>query len=285
VTAQVPAELWGQLRQHRIVGRGGGGIAVVELGPAEAPAWLLAHGAGSSARFVAAACAEPVLAAGRRLIAYDLRGHGASDPAPHVEDHHLDVHAADLLAVADASSGVLEVVGGVSLGAHAAIRALGERSAPLRHVSAAVACLPAWTGASIPGHGPHAANAHEVRSRGVPAMIDRLRSAEGLPGWLRETLLTDYARHDPASLSATLQALDGGQAPDEAELRALPIPLGVVGWRDDPGHPWEVAQRWAELASASPVVALALSELEGDLQVLGRRALHAGQSAAARRHA
>ncbi|MFP4312303.1 MAG: alpha/beta fold hydrolase, partial [Nitriliruptoraceae bacterium] len=104
---------------------GGAQLAVSEVGPPEAPAWVLAHGAGSSARFVRAAFAGPVLATGRRLIAYDLRGHGASSPARAPEDHHLDVHAGDLAAVVARVPGV-EVVGGISLGAHVAVRAVAD---------------------------------------------------------------------------------------------------------------------------------------------------------------
>jgi pimeloyl-ACP methyl ester carboxylesterase len=232
---------------------------------------LIAHGAGSSARFVVAAFAEPVLAAGARLVTYDLRGHGASDPAPDPADHHLDRQVEDLLALADAIPGPVEVVGGVSLGAHAAVRAVArDAGTRLVDVVVAFACLPAWTGPSTAGAGPHAANAGEVRRVGVAAVIDRLRTTAGLPPWLRTTLLTDYPRHDPASLAATLEALDGGEAPGEDELRTLPVPLAVVGWADDPGHPLTVAERWAGLASPSTVGRLALGDLDGDLAALGR---------------
>jgi pimeloyl-ACP methyl ester carboxylesterase len=261
-------------RHHRIGGHGGVAIATFELGPPDAPAWLIAHGAGSSARFIVEAFAGPVLATGARLVTYDLRGHGASGAVPDRDAHHLAVQAADLLAVADAVAGDIEVVGGVSLGGHAAVRALaGPDSAGPAAVEVALACLPAWTGVAAVGTGPHAANAAEVRAVGVPAVIERLRVAGGLPGWLRETLLTDYPRHDPESLAATLEALDGGHAPSEDELRALRVPLAVVGWPDDPGHPLAVAERWAELASPSAIGRCRLQDLEGDVEALGRCAV------------
>jgi pimeloyl-ACP methyl ester carboxylesterase len=270
VTAHVPASFTGPIRHHRVTGDDGVRLAVVELGPSDAPGWLVAHGAGSSARLVAAAFAGPVVAAGARLVTYDLRGHGASDVVADPADHHLDRQVADLMAVARAVPGTLEVIGGVSLGGHAAVRALARHHRQLPDIEIALACLPAWTGPAAAGTGPHAGNAAEVRRIGIGAVIDRLRMAEGMPAWLRETLLADYPRHDAASLTATLEALDGGEAPDEAELRGLPVPLGVVGWPDDPGHPLAVAERWAALASPHPAGFLRLSDLEGDVEALGR---------------
>lgn len=263
-----------QVRHHRIVGHGDVAIAGVELGPPDAPAWLIAHGAGSSARFVVEAFAGPVLATGARLVTYDLRGHGASGAVTDRDGHHLDVHVEDLLSVAEAVPGVTVVVGGVSLGGHAAVGALtGPGRARFPDVEVALACLPAWTGVASAGTGPHAGNAAAVRTIGVRGIIDRLRVAEGLPGWLRETLLTDYPRHDPASLAASFEALDGGRAPTEDELGALPVPLAVVGWPDDPGHPLAVAERWAELASPGPLGRCQLEDLEGDVAALGRCAV------------
>lgn len=286
--ARIPDAVPGPVRHHRIDGDAGVVIAAVEVGPASAPTWLIAHGAGSSARFVVEAFGAPVLATGARLVTYDLRGHGASGPVRDRAGHHLDRQVADLLAVAGSVPGPVEVVGGVSLGAHAAVRALARRGArdgrgplpgpvpgPLADVEVALACMPAWTGPSVAGTGPHAGNAAEARRVGIPAVIDRLRADTRMPRWLKATLLEDHPRHDPASLIATLEALDGGAAPDEDELRALPVPLAVVGWPDDPGHPLAVAQRWAASGSTRPVVRLRLRDLDDGLDVLGRRAAEA----------
>jgi cytochrome c biogenesis protein CcmG, thiol:disulfide interchange protein DsbE len=194
-------------------GRGPGGtLALAEVGEPTAPAWVLAHGVGSSARFVAAAFAGPVVAAGGRLVAYDLRGHGGSVTAPDVADHHLDVHVADLAAVVASVAGGSPpaVVGGISLGGHAAVRLVASGAVVPGGV---LACLPAWTGRATPGEGPHAAVAAQVAAIGIAGILAQLRGDLALAGWLRRTLVTDYARHDPASLAAALRALDGGVAP------------------------------------------------------------------------
>ena len=248
-------------RRRSVAAHDGSRLAVVEVGASDAPACLLAHGAGSSARFITAAFAGPTLAAGRRLVTYDLRGHGASSPARAVGDHHLEVHAADLSAVA-ATTAEVEVIGGVSLGAHAAVLAVAAGS--VATPAATLACLPAWTGIADRGQGPHAAVAAEIRRDGLAAMIARLEADVSMPGWLRDTLLADYPRHDPASLTAALVALDGGVAPTDDTLVRFPTPLAVVGWADDPGHPAAVATWWAGQAATSALGWSSLSALEAD---------------------
>jgi pimeloyl-ACP methyl ester carboxylesterase len=275
----------GRLRVAGLAGRpdaaaqpgGAAELVVTSVGPPDAPAVVLAHGVGSSARFVVEAFAPAVLARGRRLVTYDQRGHGASSPAPEVGDHHLDVQAADLAAVVAAvldprgplagddagevwrAPGGVEVVGGVSAGGHAAVRAVG---AGLVRPRAVVAVAPAWTGRAVAGEGPHAVMAAEVRRVGVPGLLARVAAATDLPGWLQATVLRDQARHDRASLAAALTALDGGEAPTAAEVSSLDVPLTVVGWPGDPGHPLAVAQAWATLAPRGRLATLRLDDLD-----------------------
>jgi pimeloyl-ACP methyl ester carboxylesterase len=235
-------------------------LAVVELGEAAAPAIVLAHGVGSSARFVTVACAPPLVEAGWRVVTYDARGHGASTACRDAADHHLDAHADDLAAVV-ASAGDVAAVGGISLGGHAALRWRG--SLPR------VVCLPAWRGAARVGEGPHAGVAAEIRRDGVAGLLARLRADTDLPRWLQRTLVTDYARHDPASLEAALLALDGGRAPERDEVRSLDAALAVVAWRDDPGHPFEVAEALVEDAPSATLTELSIGALEDRLTRFG----------------
>lgn len=262
-------------RRHRWVETEGADLAVVEVGPRGAPAWLLAHGAGSSARFVVEAFAHPVVAAGGRLVTYDLRGHGDSSLAPDPRDHHLDVHAADLRAVAGSVGAGIEVVGGVSLGGHAAVRAVAD-GAGCRVV---LACLPAWTGRAVPGDGPHAAIAARLAEIGVDGHLAAIAEDRALPGWLARTLLADQPRHDPASLAAVLTSLDGGVAPTVEELAGLPVPLAVVGWDGDAGHPLPVAERWAASAGRGRLAVAAIAEMATGTDHLGRCAVAAVSAA------
>ncbi|MEX1178134.1 MAG: alpha/beta fold hydrolase [Nitriliruptor sp.] len=233
---------------------------MAEIGDPADPGVVLAHGVGSSARFVAAACAAPLRAAGYRLVTYDARGHGASTPCPAVADHDLDTHAADLAAVV-AVAGPVVAVGGISLGGHAALRCGLDLPT--------VVCLPAWIGRATAGHGPHALVADEVRRVGIPTIVDRLRDDPAVPRWLRETLVTDYGRHDEASLAAALTALDGAAGPSEGEVAALQRALAVVAWREDPGHPFAVAEHLVALAPRASLTELAIDDLEASLTRLG----------------
>jgi pimeloyl-ACP methyl ester carboxylesterase len=264
----LPSEVPGEVRQRRVTA-GEVALGVVEIGPASAPGVLVAHGVGSSARFVAEAFAEPVLAAGGRLITYDLRGHGSSSPVADPAAHTLDHHVADAAAVVASLAAPPAVLGGVSLGGHVAVRAAGQGV----WTAAVLACLPAWTGGAVLGEGPHAIVAAEVRRVGIEAVIARLRGETSMPAWLRDTLVTDYSRHDPASLTAALVALDGGQAPSEEELMVLGRPLAVVGWPDDPGHPLTVARRWADLAPGGRFGQLRIADLADARARLGEVAL------------
>jgi pimeloyl-ACP methyl ester carboxylesterase len=265
----LPPAVAGEVRQRRL-DTGELDLGIVEVGPAAAPAVVVAHGVGSSARFVVEAFADPVLAAGARLVTYDLRGHGASTAVRDPGHHRLDDHVGDLAAVVASLPVPPIVVGGVSLGGHAAVRAAARGVA----ASAVLACLPAWTGPADVGTGPHAAVAAEVRRVGIGTVIERLRGDRSMPAWLRDTLVTDYCRHDAASLTAALVALDGGGAPTEDELRDLgDVPLAVLGWPDDPGHPIAVARRWAELAPHARCARLEIADLGATRARLGEAAV------------
>ena len=233
-------------------------------GDLRAPRVLLQHGVGSSCTYLDEAVAPPLVTAGWCVVVADLRGHGAAAAVRDAVRHGLDRRVADVAALATAVGAV--AVGGVSAGGHAAVAAVARGIVDVERV---VAALPAWTGRAVPGEGPHAAVAAEVRAHGVPGMVARLRDEPGLRPWLRRVLLRDLQAGDTASVEAALLALDGGLAPTLAELRSLPVPLGVVGWPDDPGHPLEVAQQWAAAVPEATLVTTTLDAPDDDQFALG----------------
>lgn len=255
---------------RRTVRGDGVDLSVAQVGPADGPTAVIAHGVGSSARFVLDAFASAVVGAGFRLVSYDLRGHGASGPARTPAEHTLDRHVADLRAVVDEVGA--RVVGGISLGGHAA----ASYAADVRGLEGLIVCLPAWTGRARAGHGPHAAVADEIRAVGAEGALDRATSDPAVADWLRDLLRRDWEAADAASLEAALVALDGGGAPGERTLRSITVPTGIVGWRDDPGHPIEVAHAWRRLiprAAFEPVTMTAVGERPSALGTAGWRAL------------
>ena len=254
---------------HEVTARDGRRLHVVEVGASHRPAVLLLHGVGSSSRFLCEAFSGPLLAAGWRLLAADLRGHGRSGPARDVSDHAFDHHVADVEVLARRFAP--DVVGGVSLGSHAAVGAAAAGAS----CDAVLACLPAWSGRSVPGEGPHAAVAAEVATAGIDGILARFRADTTMVPWLREVLVRDWGAHDGPSLAAALTALDGGQAPTGAEVAALPAPLAVVGWPDDPGHPIAIAEDWAATAPRGALATTTLDAMQADRTALGRAAVTA----------
>ena len=156
--------------EHDVTGPDGVRLHVAEVGSADRPAVLLLHGVGSSGAFLLEAFAAPLLAAGWRLLAADLRGHGRSTALPTVADHAFDRHVTDLAVLVDRFAPT--VIGGVSLGGQAAVGAAAAQVP----CDAVLACLPAWSGRAVPGEGPHAAVAAEVASVGVAGMLARFRA-------------------------------------------------------------------------------------------------------------
>lgn len=228
------------------------------------PRLLLQHGVGSSTTYLAEHVAPPLVTAGWCVVTADLRGHGAASPVRDPAHHGLDRLVADVAALAAVVGPT--AVGGVSAGGHAVVAAVARGDVTVERV---VAALPAWTGRAVPGEGPHAAVAAEVADHGVRGMVARLRDEPDLAPWLRRVLLRDLAAGDTASVEAALTALDAGLAPTLAEVRSLPVPLGVVGWPDDPGHPLDVARQWAAAAPDAELVTTSIDAVTANQFALG----------------
>lgn len=260
------------MRTLRIAGSTPGvELAVRVTGPAAGvaqavPTALFAHGAGSDAGFVLRAFAGPLTAAGWRVAAVDLRGHAASTP---VRDPCLllpEHHGADLDRVAE----VLEasLVGGVSMGAHAAVLAAlrrQQRGQPLRAVALV---MPAWTGPPGLVAAANVLQAQEIEQVGLRASLARIVSEH--PGWVADELAGSWPLHDPAAFAAVLRALGTAPAPEEHQLAALACPAVVVALDDDPLHPSAVAEHWADLLPDATLVRVSQHDVGADRETLGR---------------
>lgn len=235
----------------------------------DVPSAVVAHGAGSDADFVIRAFGGPVVAAGWRLVAYDLRGHGASTPVAAAERLTPADHAADLLALAVGTGATL--LGGVSMGAHAAVRAAMVLHGRGNALAGLLLAMPGWTGGPDLVAGANLLQAEEIERIGIGAALSRITRA--YPGWVADELAGSWCRHDAAAFAATLRALGRSSAPSVAELAALTAPAGVVALADDPMHPTSVAEQWTAALPAAALRTVTQREMAEDRAALGRAAV------------
>lgn len=229
------------------------GVTLAAADTGEGPAVVLLHGLTASRRYVVMGSSS-LQRSGHRVVAYDARGHGSSSPAPTPQDYTYAALSADLTAVLDTLAIERAVLAGVSMGAHTCLRLaldLPER------VAGIVAITPAFD---------PVAYADPVRLARWDGLSDALRDggiegfavafgAERIPAGWRETvgraLRQRMAVHEhPEAVADALRAVPRS-APfeDFHALERIECPALVIGSRDeaDPGHPLEIAQRYAEL--------------------------------------
>ncbi|MBY3552597.1 alpha/beta fold hydrolase [Modestobacter lapidis] len=227
-------------------------LAIKAWGPAEAPIVLLVHGLGMSAESWGRV--PELLAGGHRLIAYDLRGHGASGDAQ-AGGYVMSAHARDLGAVLDAvvpDGGQVFVVahslGGGILLAHAdaagtdriagAVLA-GSGGSAVTAIGLPARRLPPWARACVRAAWLAVLRAGARlgrRIRPVRAVSDRLirrfAFAPGEPAHLVERVRDNFLGSRPAALAGTTLA---SVSHDGARLApALGVPTLVVHGSADP---------------------------------------------------
>lgn len=208
---------------------------------------VLLHGLTATRRYVVQG--SRVLArSGYRLIGYDARGHGESDPAPEPSAYGYPQLGADLEHVLGELGLERPVLAGSSMGAATAMAYALENP---DGVAALVQITPAHDGR--PSEDAAWEQLAEALDRGdVEAFVER-SGASALPERFRDVARTAtrqrIERH--GSLGAVADALrvvprsvafDGLDA-----LEGLDVPVLVVGSRDeaDPGHPLAIAEEYA----------------------------------------
>ncbi len=195
----------------------------------------------------------PVVAAGRRLVRYDARGHGESTGTPTPASYTWPHLADDLLALLDQVVGPEPVSGiGCSLGTatllHAAVREPGRfdrlvlTAPPTAWASRAAQADLYRLAADLVARQGHGALAElTARSLAAAAFAD-LPAPPARPSApaVGEELLP-----------AVLRAAAASDLPAEQDLTALDMPVLILAWAGDPGHPVSTAERLAELIAGS----------------------------------
>ena len=183
-----------------------GGLAIEEAG--EGVPVVLLHGLTATRRYVVMG-SKTLERSGHRVIAYDARGHGQSEPAT---PYSYEALAGDLLGVLDGAGVERAVLAGASMGAHTLLRFALDHPERALALVAHHACLrsrgvgrrPRALGRPVrrPAHG---------RRGGIRG---RVRRAGGARGDARHRA----HRHPPAPVGPRAPRRGGGRAARGAAL-------------------------------------------------------------------
>lgn len=184
---------------------------------------------------------------GYRLLTYDARGHGESDPADRYDYEGL---AADLdLVIREKAGKGPFVLGGHSMGCHTVARWALENP---EQVKALILIGPVFSG-EADEDARWDRRAEALVDGGPDAFADVV--AENSPTEeIRKTtfrLARDRARlhQDQAAVAQALREVPRSKPfANLHELAGLDLPVLVVASHDqfDPGHPYEIARLWAD---------------------------------------
>ena len=218
---------------------------------------VLLHGLTATRRYVVMG-SKVLERAGHRVVAYDARGHGESDPAAPYDYPSL---AADLVGLLDDLGIERATLAGASMGAHTALRFALDHPG---RVAGLVIITPAYLPTEDPDLGRWDALARGLREGGVEGFVAAY-SEPGVPEAWRETVLTvlrqrlSRHRHPEAVADALEQVPRSAPFGGVEELGAIAVPAVVVASRDeaDPGHPLRVGEAYA---GAIPGAELAVEE-------------------------
>jgi pimeloyl-ACP methyl ester carboxylesterase len=214
---------------------------------------VLAHGAGSSAGFLARA-----FPAGRLGVSRCV----------YVPDHSGSVERVrDLLAAAAEAAGAPVIVGGVSLGGHAAALLAASPDLP-PGVVGCVVCLPAWTGKPDAVAAMTGAAAGAVASLGIAGVLAELDPDD----WVTAELRAAWQTRSDSDLARELVTAAEQPAPHSRQLRQIRVPVGIVAMASDPLHPASVAVRWAAAIPRSGVQTMGRDDPAADRAVFADRA-------------
>ncbi len=212
---------------------------------------VLCHGLTASRRYVVHG-SRFLEREGHRVVTYDARGHGESDPAPAGQSYGYPGLIADLERVVEAEIGDGRfLLGGHSMGAHTAV---GYALAHPERLSGLVIAGPTYTGAVSEATLAYWDGlAAALEEGGIDGFVEYLMRESGVAEAWRDGVakasrqrmelhrnLGEMAR----ALRETPASRPFGSLEDLARLE---VPALVVASHDeaDPGHPYAVAEAYA----------------------------------------
>ena len=221
---------------------------------------VLLHGLTATNRYVVMG-SKALERSGHRVIAYDARGHGRSDPAPDREAYRYEDLRDDLVRVMDERGIDRAVLAGASMGAHTILRLALEQP---ERAAALVIITPAYDPDDFGDPDSLArwdALSDGLRNGGVEGFVEAYGDPEVPEQW-KETVFRvirqRLAAHEhPEALADALKATPRSRPfPTIESLAAIEAPTVVVADRDeaDPGHPLATGERYAEAIPGARLV-------------------------------
>lgn len=213
---------------------------------------VLCHGITATRRYVLHG-SRALERAGHAVVTYDARGHGESDPAPESRSYGYPELVGDLERVVEATVGEGKfVLGGHSMGAHTAVSYALRRP---ERLSGLVVIGPVYMGeVSAETLAYWDGLAAALEAGGVDGFLAYIDREQGInPAWrdsvlrfTRERMLQH--RRLPALVDALRAVPRSRPFEAMADLESIQVPALVVASHDvaDPGHPYAVAEAYAE---------------------------------------
>ncbi|MBN8865986.1 MAG: alpha/beta hydrolase [Solirubrobacterales bacterium] len=217
---------------------------------------VLCHGLSATRRYVVHG-SKHLPRHGYRLITYDARGHGESDPAPPYEYEGLAEDLDRVLDATGARDGEGTILGGHSMGCHTVARRALQDPEGIR---ALILIGPVFTGAAD-DDSRWDERADALESGGPEAFGEVVAQGSANEAVWEATyrLARDRARlhRHPEAVAQALREVPRSMPFDSIEeLARIDVPVLVVGSHDefDPGHPHAAAVRWAELIDGAELI-------------------------------
>jgi pimeloyl-ACP methyl ester carboxylesterase len=189
---------------------------------------------------------------GCRLIAFDCRAHGQTDPIGPNENVALASFASDLASLLDYMQIDAAVIGGTSMGAALALKFALRAS---HRVLGLVQSRPAWLA------GPNRDNA--ARFAHVAQLLREFGVERGKHEFLASDFYHRIAEESPAAATSLLSQFDSPRAAERVvrleripldaaiesldELKTISVPTLVLAHRHDPIHPHEYGRALADV--------------------------------------
>ena len=232
---------------------------------------VLCHGITATRRYVVHG-SRLLERSGFRVITYDARGHGESDPAPAGEGYGYPRLVDDLERVIAAQVGSERVLlGGHSMGAHTVVaHALRHSERLTEQLIGLIVIGPVFRGGEIPdsAYSYWDRLAEALERSGVDGFVEFIGREQNTAPAFRDSVLR-FTRermlgheHLDAVLAALRETPRSRPFEEISELAAIEVPALVVASHDDadPGHPYQSAIAYAEALPQATLV----SEEEGE---------------------